>query len=176
MPIFCTPWHQYASILNESSYFCHMSHKICSRFAWWRHLMETFSALLALWAWNSLVTDEFPSQRPVTQNFDIFFDLSLNKGWVNNRDAGDLRRHWAHYDVTVIRLCFILLWSLMSLIIICLLIFFKIVSLFRCQWKYYISLDEICSVLVQNKICSQGLNFWVQRCTLTDYDVLIYSV
>ena len=23
-------------------------------------------------------------------------------GWVNNRDAGDLRRHRAHYDVTVI--------------------------------------------------------------------------
>ena len=22
-------------------------------------------------------------------------------GWVNNRDAGDLRRHWAHYDVIV---------------------------------------------------------------------------
>ena len=23
-------------------------------------------------------------------------------GWVNNREAGDLRRHYAHYDVTVI--------------------------------------------------------------------------
>ena len=22
-------------------------------------------------------------------------------GWVNNRGAGDLRRHWAHYDITV---------------------------------------------------------------------------
>ena len=22
-------------------------------------------------------------------------------GWVNNREASDLRRHWAHYDVTV---------------------------------------------------------------------------
>ena len=27
-------------------------------------------------------------------------------GWANNRDAGDLRRHRAHYDVTVI-LCFL---------------------------------------------------------------------
>ena len=24
-------------------------------------------------------------------------------GWVNNRDAGDLRRHWAHYDVTLMK-------------------------------------------------------------------------
>ena len=33
------------------------------------------------------------------RNFDVFFDL--NKRWVNNREAGDLRRHHAHYDVTV---------------------------------------------------------------------------
>ena len=25
----------------------------------------------------------------------------LINGWVNNGEAGDLRRHWAHYDVTV---------------------------------------------------------------------------
>ena len=47
--------------------------------AWWRHQMETFSALLALWAGNSPVTGEFPTQRPVTRNFDVFFDLRLNK-------------------------------------------------------------------------------------------------
>ena len=30
------------------------------------------------------------------------------KFWVNNREAGDLRRHRAHYDVTVMfRLCFL---------------------------------------------------------------------
>ena len=63
--------------------------------------METFSALLALCAGNSPVTGEFPSQRPVTQIFDVFFDLRLNNSWVNNREVGDLRRHRAHYDVTV---------------------------------------------------------------------------
>ena len=41
--------------------------------------METFSALLALCVGNSSVTDEFPAQRPVTQSFDVFFDLRLNK-------------------------------------------------------------------------------------------------
>ena len=46
---------------------------------WWRHQMETFSALLALCAGNSPVSGEFPSQRPVTRSFDVFFDLRLNK-------------------------------------------------------------------------------------------------
>ena len=45
---------------------------------------------------------EFPTQRPVTRSFDVFFDLRLNENdWVNNREAGDLRRHRAHYDVSV---------------------------------------------------------------------------
>ena len=47
--------------------------------SWWRHQMETFSALLALCAGNSPVTGEFPAQRPVTRSFDVFFDLRLNK-------------------------------------------------------------------------------------------------
>ena len=41
--------------------------------------METFSAILAICAGNSLVTGEFPAQRPVTWSFDVFFDLRLNK-------------------------------------------------------------------------------------------------
>ena len=62
--------------------------------------METFSALLALYEGNPPVTGGFPSQKP--GNFDVFFDLRLNKGWTNNRGAGDLRHHHAHYDVTVV--------------------------------------------------------------------------
>ena len=34
---------------------------------------------LALYAVNSSVTGEFPSQRPMTRSFDVFFDLCLNK-------------------------------------------------------------------------------------------------
>ena len=41
--------------------------------------METFFALLALCAGNSLVTGEFPAQRPVTRSFDVFFGLRLSK-------------------------------------------------------------------------------------------------
>ena len=47
--------------------------------AWWHHQMETFSALLALCVGNSPVTGEFPTRRPVTQSFDVFFDLRVNK-------------------------------------------------------------------------------------------------
>ena len=61
--------------------------------------METFSALLAICAGNSPITGDFPAQRPVTRSFDV--DLRLINGWVNNSEAGDLRRHRAHYDVTV---------------------------------------------------------------------------
>ena len=46
---------------------------------WWRHQMETFSALLAICAGNSPVTGEFHAQRPVTRSFDVFFDLRLHK-------------------------------------------------------------------------------------------------
>ena len=41
--------------------------------------METFSALLAICAGSSPVPGEFPARRPVTRNFDVFFDLPPNK-------------------------------------------------------------------------------------------------
>ena len=56
---------------------------------WWRHQMETFSALLALCAVNSPVTGEFASQRSVTRSFDVFSDPLLNKR-LNNKS----RRRW----------------------------------------------------------------------------------
>ena len=69
---------------------------------WWRHKMETFSALLAICAGNSPVTGEFHAQRPVTRSFDVFFDLRWINRWVNNGEAGNLRRYRTHYDVIVI--------------------------------------------------------------------------
>ena len=70
------------------------------RDSWWRHQMETFSALLAICAGNSPVPGEFPSQRPVTWGFDVFFDLRLNKrlskqswGWWFETLSRPLWRH-----------------------------------------------------------------------------------
>ena len=44
----------------------------CGVSSWWRHQMETFSALLAFCAGNSPVTGEFPAQSPVTWTFICF--------------------------------------------------------------------------------------------------------
>ena len=69
-------------------------------FAWWRHQMEAFSALLAICAGNSPVPGDFPTQRPVTRSFDVFFDLCLNKrlseqswGWWFEKPSRPLWRH-----------------------------------------------------------------------------------
>ena len=68
--------------------------------SWWRHQMETFSALLAICVGNSPVTGEFPAQRPVTCSFDVSFDLRLNKrlskqswGWWFETLSHPLWRH-----------------------------------------------------------------------------------
>ena len=67
---------------------------------WWRHQMETFSALLVPCAGNSPVTDEFPAQRAVTRSFDVFFDLRPNnrlskqsRGWWFETTSRPLWRH-----------------------------------------------------------------------------------
>ena len=54
------------------------NHDCIAVIAWWRHQMETFSALLAICAGNSPVHGEFPAQRPVTRNFDVYFDMHPN--------------------------------------------------------------------------------------------------
>ena len=62
--------------------------------------METFSALLAICAENSPVPGEFPTQRPVTRSFDVYFDLRPNKrlskqswGWWFETQSRPLWRH-----------------------------------------------------------------------------------
>ena len=51
-----------------------LPNSLCNITAWWRHQMETLSALLAICAG---VNGEFPAQRPVTRSCDVFFDLHL---------------------------------------------------------------------------------------------------
>ena len=72
---------------------------------WWRHQMETFLALLALCAGNLPVTGEIPSQRPVTWNFDVFFDLRLNKCLTKQSrwQWFEMPSHslWRHCDVPI---------------------------------------------------------------------------
>ena len=73
---YCVP-----CVLRVTQSICRTSYSSCrkKRFPRWRHKMEAFYALLSLWEGNSPDTGGFPSQRPVTRCFDVFFDLRLNK-------------------------------------------------------------------------------------------------
>ena len=62
--------------------------------------MEAFSALRAICVGNPPVTGEFTAQRPVTQSFNVFFDLGMNKrlskqswGWWFETLSRPLWRH-----------------------------------------------------------------------------------
>ena len=57
--------------------------------SWWRRQMEIFSMSLALCEGNPPATGGFPSQRPVTWSFAVFFDLHLSK-----RLKKQLRLQW----------------------------------------------------------------------------------
>ena len=70
-----------------------------NRFAWWRHQMEKISALLVICAGNRYRWISH-TQRPVTQIFDVSFDLRLNKrlskqswGWWFETVSRPLWRH-----------------------------------------------------------------------------------
>ena len=108
--LYCQPlWLVYREIL--SLHYTHILWRLTHNWTCsfnlhsprWRHQMETFFALLALCEGNSPVTGEFPSQRPVTRSFAVFFDLRLNKRLNKQSRRRDLKRHRAHYDVTVIQ-------------------------------------------------------------------------
>ena len=64
--------------------------------------METFSALLAICAGNSTAPVNYPHKGQCREALMFSLIYALINGWVNNREAGDLRRHRAHYDVNVI--------------------------------------------------------------------------
>ena len=67
----------------------------------WRHQMETFSALLALCAGNSPVPANSPHKGQWRGALMFPLICVWINDWVNNREAGDLRRHRGHYDVSV---------------------------------------------------------------------------
>ena len=74
---------------HETSSLIHSLLDICRRITWWRHQMETFSALLAL------------TKASDAALWCLLWSASWINGWVNNREAGNLRCHCAHYDVIV---------------------------------------------------------------------------
>ena len=117
---------------------------VCSRYL--------VAALLAICAGNSPVPDEFSAQRPLTQSFDVFFDLRLNKrlrkqswGWWFGTLSHPLWRHcndyWLRSVHTVTpRKCHIIYEEKNSRHVVFfslerLIIFFFYIS-FRCIFRY----------------------------------------
>ena len=63
----------------------------------WKHfpLYWPFEWIIHRWRVN------FPHKGQCRGALMFSLICAWNNGWVNNREAGDLRRHHAHYDVTV---------------------------------------------------------------------------
>ena len=73
--------------------------------SWWRHQMETFPALLVISAGNSPVPVTSPHKGQWRGALMFSLICIWINVWVNNREAGDLRRYRVHYDV-IVMLCF----------------------------------------------------------------------
>ena len=69
--------------------------------SWWCHQMETYSALLALCTGNSPVPVNSPHNGQWRGALKFSLICARINGWVNNREAGGLRRHQALCDVIV---------------------------------------------------------------------------
>ena len=103
------PQNCYSCIID---YFETVSTALTSR-SWWRHQMETFSALLAICARNSPVPVNSPHKGQWCGALMYSLICVWMHDWVNNRETGDLRRYRAHYDVILMSKQFLtLVWSL----------------------------------------------------------------
>ena len=119
--------------------------------------METFSTLLALREGNPLVTVGFPSQRPLTWSFDVFFELLNLKSWANNGDASDFWCHHTHYDATLMKSFWVndtlisLFWKTKQ--------FYHLISFVLILSHFTLSSPLICIPITPNKPWTQKKTF-----------------
>ena len=107
---------------------------------WWRHQMETFSALLAICAGNSPVPMNSPHKGQWRGALMFTLICARINGWVNNREAGDLRRYRTHYDVIVMKFVMMAHYTLVHLFIIITQSCVKILNIeHACKCKYILS-------------------------------------
>ena len=93
VPNWNTQWHHAIMVCARIS--------VLSSCSWWRHQMETFSALLALCAGNSPVPVNSPHKGQWRRTLMFSLICAWINDWVNNPEAADLRRHRGHYGVNV---------------------------------------------------------------------------
>ena len=94
-------WFGDCNILPDSMWFQEIW--VWEWFSMWRHQMETFSALQAIC--GGIPRSPANSPHKGQWHGALMFSLICTwiNGWVTNSEVGDLRRHRAHYDVTVMR-------------------------------------------------------------------------
>ena len=95
---------QCAVVTIKNIWFCRLHlHNLIGTVLW--HDMMT--------SLNGNIYREFPSQKPLV--FSLI--CALTSDWVNNRDAGDLRRNRAYYNVTVMRIDYSTISSVWGIIL-----------------------------------------------------------
>ena len=97
--IICPTWSFLLSCLYIDCTHCIRSYILI--ISWWRNQMGTCSALLAICAGNSPVPVNSPHRGQWRGALMFPLICARKNGWVNNREAGDLRRNRTHYDVNV---------------------------------------------------------------------------
>ena len=138
---FCAWTNRWANHPDADDLRRHRAHyDVTVMHSWWRHQMETFSALLAICAGNSPVTVTSPHKGQWRGALMLSLICAWINDWVNNRQAGDFRRHHAHYDVTVMYCVMVWLFWCNSLK--------HNQSLLRCNLAYYCFMWALVSPLL----------------------------
>ena len=98
-PLICVWINGWANNCEAGDLRRHRAHYHVTVIDWQNSMIPSsngnISVLLALCEGNSTVIDEFPSQRPVTQSCDAFFDQHLNKQPRRQRLSKQPRRRWS---------------------------------------------------------------------------------
>ena len=81
--------HEMHEIVQNKCVICHSEKTSHDDVIKWKHYQRYWP-----FVWG------IPPTKTSDGGFDVFFCAWIN-GWVNNRKAGDLRCHRAHYDVSV---------------------------------------------------------------------------
>ena len=117
-----------------------------SELSWWRHQMEKFPRY---WPFLRGI-HRWPVNSPHKGQWRGALMFSLIcvwiKGWVNNREAADLRRYRAHYDVTVVSPLAVL-FNLRQVIYVCIHIHIS------ASLPIYCRIYEICAQLYRALFC-----------------------
>ena len=120
---------------------------------WWRHKMETFSVLLALCGGIHRSPLNSPHKGQWCEALIFSLIWAWSNGWVNNRDAGELRRHPAHYDVT--NDTWMNLMIKMMMMMMMMMINDHKSWLLRCNkwWYQFWCFDKFCSICLSVPFC-----------------------